>query len=124
MKNIEKLISNSNIKLTSARAAILEIFSNAITPLSYEDIKSNLSMDKATFYRNISKFEEENIINSFESNDKKRYFELKKNAHSHFICNTCSKIECMHEEANIKLEGYVIDNIIIKGICKDCVNKI
>ena len=124
MKNIEELISNSNIKLTSARAAILEIFSNAITPLSYENIKSKLSMDKATFYRNISKFEEENIINSFESNDKKRYFELKKNAHSHFICNTCSKIECLSEEANMKLEGYIIDNIIIKGICKDCVNKI
>ena len=124
MKNIEELISNSNIKLTSARAAILEIYSKSLTPLSYEDIKSKLSMDKATFYRNISKFEDENIINSFESNDKKRYFELKKNTHSHFICNKCSKIECLHEEANIKLEGYVIENIIIKGICKECVVKI
>ena len=124
MKNIEELILNTNIKLTSARMAILEIFFESSKPLSYEDIKNNLSMDKATFYRNISKFEEENIINSFESNDKKRYFEVKKNAHSHFICSQCSKIECIHKEANIQLAGYQIDNIIIKGICKTClVNK-
>ena len=120
MKNIEELILNTNIKLTSARMAILEIFFESSKPLSYEDIKNNLSMDKATFYRNISKFEEENTINSFESNDKKRYFEVKKNAHSHFICSQCSKIECIHKEANIQLSGYQIDNIIIKGICKTC----
>ena len=34
-------------------------------------------LEKATFYRNITIFEEENLINSFESNDKKRYFEIK-----------------------------------------------
>jgi Fur family ferric uptake transcriptional regulator len=43
--------------------------------LSYEDIKSDISMDKASFYRNITKFEEQGILNSFESNDKKRYFD-------------------------------------------------
>ncbi len=37
-----------------------------------KNIKENLFMDKATFYRNITIFEEEQIIDSFESNDKKR----------------------------------------------------
>ncbi len=118
--NIEKIINVKNIKLTSARKAILEILISSDKPLSYEDIKNELSMDKATFYRNITKFEEENIINSFESNDKKRYFEIQKTKHSHFICTTCSKIECIHERLDLNLVNYQVDNIIIKGICPKC----
>ena len=121
--NIEKIINVKNIKLKSARKAILEIFISSDKPLSYEDIKSKLSMDKATFYRNITKFEEENVINSFESNDKKRYFEIQKTKHSHFICTSCSKIECIHEKLDLKLSKYQIDNIIIKGICPKCLDK-
>ena len=113
----------SNIKLTSARKSILDILINSSKPLSYEDIKDKISMDKATFYRNITIFEEGNIINSFESNDKKRYFEIKKTQHSHFICSSCSKIECIHEKLNFHLPEYKIENIIIKGICKTCLNK-
>jgi Fur family ferric uptake transcriptional regulator len=83
-------------------------------------MKENISMDKATFYRNITIFEEENLISSFESNDKKRYFEIRKTQHSHFICSSCSKIECIHEKVDFHLPNYKIENIIIKGICKDC----
>jgi len=118
--NIEKIINIKNIKLTNARKAILEILISSDKPLSYEDIKNELAMDKATFYRNITKFEEENIISSFESNDKKRYFEIQKTKHSHFICNVCSVIECIHEKLDINIEGHQIDNIIIKGICPNC----
>lgn len=121
MENIKDLINNSNIKLTTARSAILELLAEATSPLCYEDIKDKLSMDKATFYRNITKFEEENIINSFESNDKKRYFEILKNPHAHFICTSCSKIECVQEELPVILKGYQIDNIIIKGLCPTCI---
>lgn len=113
----------SNIKLTSARKSILDILINSSKPLSYEDIKDKISMDKATFYRNITIFEEENLINSFESNDKKRYFEIKKNQHSHFICSSCSKIECIHQKLEFNLPDYKIENIIIKGICKNCLIK-
>ena len=120
MEKITKLINGTNIKLTTARKAILEILISSSKPLCYEDIKNKISMDKATFYRNITKFEEENIINSFESNDKKRYFEIQKNPHSHFICTSCSQITCLDENSNISLDGYHIDNIIIKGICPKC----
>ncbi len=120
MINIQELIKEKNIKLTNARTSILEILACASKPLSYEEIKNKISMDKATFYRNITKFEEENLINSFESNDKKRYFEIIKTPHAHFICSLCSKIECLDEKAKINLPGYKIDNIIIKGTCSTC----
>jgi Fur family ferric uptake transcriptional regulator len=120
MDRITNLTNIANIKLTTARKSILELLVKSNKPLSYEDMKENISMDKATFYRNITIFEEENLISSFESNDKKRYFEIKKTQHSHFICSSCSKIECIHEKLDLELAGYKIENIIIKGICKTC----
>lgn len=120
MDNITSLTNITNIKLTNARKSILELLIKSNKPLSYEDMKESISMDKATFYRNITIFEEENLINSFESNDKKRYFEIQKTQHSHFICNSCSKIECIHQKLDFSLDGCKIENIIIKGICRNC----
>ncbi len=74
MDKIINLTDITNIKLTTARKSILELLINSNKPLSYEDMKDKISMDKATFYRNITIFEEENIISSFESNDKKRTY--------------------------------------------------
>ncbi len=110
----------SNIKLTTARKSILDILLESKKPLCYEDLKDKIFMDKATFYRNISYFEEENLINSFESNDKKRYFEIKDKEHIHFICSNCSTIECIYENTDFTLSDYKIDTIILKGKCKEC----
>lgn len=117
--NIEKLIKNKKLKRTSARVSLLEIFQKADRPLSYEDIKESISMDKATFYRNIAKFEEAGVVNAFESNDKKRYFELKLHAHAHFVCLVCGKIECIRD-LNIDLPMYEVNNVILSGRCKSC----
>ncbi len=118
--NIEHIIKNKNIRLTAARSELLEILIHANKPLSYEDIKSNISMDKATFYRNIAKFIDEKIINTFESNDKKSYFEIKKDVHPHFICNYCHSIECIDNLSPIFLDAYVVEGVILKGRCKKC----
>lgn len=117
---IEKIISEKNLKLTSARKELLEIFSVEKKPISFEDIKNRISMDKATFYRNVSKFENESIVSSFESNDKKRYYELQGSPHAHFICNECNQIECLQNVEPVKLQGYKITDMIFKGICKNC----
>lgn len=123
MNEINNLNNIKNIKLTTARKSILELLIDSNKPLSYEDMKEHISMDKATFYRNITIFEEESLVSSFESNDKKRYFEISKTPHSHFICSSCSKIECIHKKIDLNLPEYKIDNIIIKGICKECLLK-
>ena len=117
---IDKLTINKKFKLTPARERILHLFSKASSPITYEDIKAELDMDKATFYRNIAKFEQEGILNGFESNNKKRYYELSKTLHAHFVCSKCHSIECLDEEHPFFLEGYTINNIIIHGVCKKC----
>jgi Fur family ferric uptake transcriptional regulator len=118
------LIKDKNIRLTHAREELLGIFVSSTKPLSYEDVKDEISMDRATFYRNISKFEQEGILNSFESNDKKRYFEIQKKPHAHFICKICNAILCLYEPIEPNLEGYEVDNIIIQGTCKSCVSSL
>ncbi|DAB29501.1 MAG TPA: Fur family transcriptional regulator [Sulfurimonas sp. UBA12504] len=117
---IEKIIEEKNLKLTTARKELLEIFVVSSKPLCFEDVKSKLSMDKATFYRNVSKFEAETILNSFESNDKKRYYEINESAHAHFVCKRCNKIECLKEKLTYELRGYIIEDMILKGVCKQC----
>jgi Fur family transcriptional regulator, ferric uptake regulator len=117
---IKTIIENKKLKLTSARKELLEIFTLEGRPLSFEDVKSKLSMDKATFYRNVSKFEDESILTSFESNNKKRYYEIRKVPHAHFICNNCNKIECLEDIEQIEIKGYLISDMILKGVCKEC----
>ncbi|MEA2072750.1 MAG: transcriptional repressor [Campylobacterota bacterium] len=117
---IDNIIEENNLKLTAARKELLEILIQENRPVSFEDIKNKINMDKATFYRNISKFESSNIVNSFESNDKKRYYELQSSPHSHFICNACNSIECIKDVEAVKIEGYRIMDVIYKGLCKEC----
>jgi len=117
---IKNIIEEKNLKVTSARKELLKILSAEKKPISFDDIKDKISMDKATFYRNILKFESESIVNSFESNDKKRYYEIQEFPHAHFICNSCNKIECLQNAQPIKIEGYTITDMIFKGTCQAC----
>jgi len=117
---IEKIIEEKNLRLTTARRELLELFIKEQKPLSFDDVKSRLKMDKATFYRNALKFENEAIVNSFESNDKKKYYEFQQYPHAHFICNSCNKIECLTNIEPIKIQGYKIVDMIFKGECKTC----
>ena len=117
---IETIIQEKKLKLTAARKEILELFIDSQKPLSYDDIKESISMDKATFYRNISKFETESILHSFESNDKKRYYEITGTPHAHFICKECNSIECLEESIDLKIKNHTVHDILIKGICQKC----
>ncbi len=111
---------NTKLKITRARKQILEHLREATRPICYEDIKASLSMDKATFYRNIITFEAHGMIQCFESNNKKRYYELLKTPHAHFICTNCNTIHCIKRDVNIQLEPYRVDDIILKGLCPHC----
>jgi Fur family ferric uptake transcriptional regulator len=118
--NIENLLHEKQLKFTTARKELFDIFSNYKKPVCYKDIKDNISMDKATFYRNMSTFEEKGIVKSFETNDKKRYYELFGTLHSHFICAVCNRIECLNIILDTPPIEHEIDNIIIHGRCPKC----
>ena len=108
------------LKMTDARSAIVRVLQGAKSPMSYEQMKSRMDveMDKATFYRNIAKFEVLGMVDKFEANDRKWYFEFSKGMHAHFICEACHQITCM--DINLgTIEGEV-KSIVLKGTCKEC----
>lgn len=119
-EQFKNVFQEYDIKFTTARASILEVLKVAKSPLSYEQIKEKMSvtMDKATFYRNIAKFEELGMVHKFESDDRKWYFELSSTTHAHFICEQCHKITCMNVDIG-NVEGEVT-SIVLKGTCKEC----
>lgn len=122
-KALEKLIKEKSLRITAARKAILDILLSSKKPLSYDEIKSklNIKMDKTTFYRNISKFEEKKIVHKIESENKRSYFGLNIVPHSHFICKKCGEIFCMKEDMDIKApNGFIVDDVVLRGICKKC----
>lgn len=99
---------------------LLNILFQSAKPLCYEELKKELAMDKTTFYRNMTTFEDAGIVNGFESEDKKRYFEISKTPHAHFVCKKCYEIECLNEIPIVNMIGYKVDNFILNGICKSC----
>jgi Fur family ferric uptake transcriptional regulator len=123
MKLIEQ-IKKSGLKATPSRLTLLENLYFSNSPQSYEDMKNtfSLSMDKATFYRNMATFEEKGFISSIESPDKRRYYEYVDKKHAHFFCLSCGNIECLREKV-FELENYKVETITVKGYCPKCIKK-
>lgn len=119
---IDEIKKDKRIRLTQSRIELLKILTDENRPVCYEELKHRITMNKATFYRNVAKFVEEGIVSTFESNDKKRYFEIISKMHPHFICNDCQTITCVSMPNHIALKGYHIESIILKGICKACLS--
>jgi len=118
--NATQLMNQHKLKITSSRELLLNILFQSAKPLCYEELKKELVMDKTTFYRNMTTFEDVGIVNGFESEDKKRYFEISKTPHAHFVCKKCYEIECLKEISIDNMIDYEVDNFILHGICKSC----
>ncbi|MDR1975955.1 MAG: transcriptional repressor [Campylobacteraceae bacterium] len=118
----KKLLQKSGIKPTNAREAIMDILNTVKAPLSYEQIRSLMKsdMDKATFYRNISLFEEAGVVQKFESDERKWYFELLRKSHAHFVCEQCHNIICIDLDIGADIKEHQVKNVVIKGLCKEC----
>lgn len=113
------MLHRCDLKATPRRITLLQLLYNATIPLCYEDVKAAVSIDKATFYRTMARFETEGIISSIESFDKRRYYEFRRHPHAHFVCQVCGAIECL-ERTDITLPGYAIDTVVVKGSCRHC----
>lgn len=120
LESYSTFFAQHNLKITGARSAILHVLKEARAPMSYEQIKAQMqhAMDKATFYRNVAKFEELGVLHKFEADNRKWYFELSTSTHAHFICEACHQITCIDVDL-----GYVdaeVKSIVLKGTCKEC----
>lgn len=117
------LLKEHQLKVTKPRTALLECFLKAKKPLCYEDIRNHISMDKATFYRNIQHFIDTRLLATIHTIQTRQYFELAQFKHAHFVCDTCYEVSCV-EDVTINLPKTVIQNITIEGTCPSCTQEV
>jgi Fur family ferric uptake transcriptional regulator len=118
---------------TETQEAVLSILANKKRAMSHDSILKQMKIeaDRATIYRILNRFCEDEIVHRIVADDGKQYFAicvtcdenvLPKN-HFHFRCTQCETIECLpaHVEFSIS-EKYIVQqmNCVLVGICKEC----
>lgn len=133
-----EILKEKGYKATSARLAILEIFTQNTIPLTAEDLlrelkrkKNNKDINEATVYRTLALFEKGGVLTKVDLRKGSSFFELNKKHHHHITCITCDTLEDFESGVIEKALGRVIRNssrfISIKehslelfGLCKKC----
>lgn len=118
---------------TPTKEAILDLLINSNKALSHDAIEKHLDIkiNRATIYRILNRFCEDEIIHRIVAGDGKQYFAICKKCketeavldHFHFRCVSCDTIECLSVPVNYSApEGYEVQNTncILVGVCKDC----
>ena len=135
-KNIEFILVNAGLKLTSNRKSILNLFIEIPFALSYNDIVHKLveKIDKVTVYRTLKTFEEKNIIHAVYDHTNTVKYALSQDCcvndgnildHAHFRCNSCKQTFCVEGVSLPSIElpdGYSISqsSLLLEGVCQDC----
>ncbi|PSM53004.1 transcriptional regulator, Fur family [Campylobacter blaseri] len=114
--DIKKFLNEHGITPTSLREEIINILSNIEKPISCDELVEQTSANKTTIYRNLTLFEEKNILISSETN-RKHFYELAKEAKAYFVCDKCHKME---EITMPNLDKKHVKSVVIKGICDEC----
>ncbi|QPM67559.1 Fur family transcriptional regulator [Atribacter laminatus] len=137
----EKVLKKHNIKVTSSRMAIVELFEENRKHLSAEEVheflkKRNQKAGIATVYRNLDLLTKVGILHRVNFGDGKDHFEITQRPihHHHLVCNKCGRVvdysEIMGESEFVSyLEkeltqryGFKIEShqIYFYGLCDKC----
>lgn len=132
----EKLLKNTNTKMTSARSRLLDIILDSSTPLTanrlHEKLTESIKSDLATVYRALKIFTEKGIVRAINLDGDTVYYEKAcehNPLHAHFYCESCGKVECLDpfgfdETASFlkmaKNKDINSVELILKGRCNKC----
>jgi Fur family ferric uptake transcriptional regulator len=108
-QSLQDFISSQNVPISGVK--LVQEFSN---------------YNKSTVYRQLEKMIQSGFLKSLEFGiDKKTFYELNKDRHSHFICKNCNYISCLKKEfITIALKSdFDIEEARLFGLCKNCITK-
>jgi Fur family ferric uptake transcriptional regulator len=133
-----ELLEAKKIRITPIRILILETFLNSDSAISQYDIEKELPWtDNVSIFRTLKTFEKQSLIHLINDGSQPKKYALcsvdckinKHKIHPHFHCEKCNKTTCLSEQ-NIHIESIPKDfivieyDLIIKGLCPDCINAI
>jgi len=133
---IEKLLKKKQLRITSFRKEVLQLFVDNEKAIAISDIEVSLGEhDRITLYRTIRSFIEKGLIHEIVmSGDVKKLAlcasdcdhkeGLHDHNHIHFQCKTCKEVFCVDVPSlpKIDLPNFQIDEIEIQahGLCSNC----
>lgn len=120
---------------TISKEAVLAVLTHSKKAMSQDAIikKLEVDVDRATVYRILNRFCEDEIVHRIVADDGKQYFAMcvkcDENTipdnHFHFRCTKCETIECMPSmvEFSVPDEYKVLRmNCVLIGVCKECID--
>lgn len=118
---------------SATQEAVLSILTRKRRAMSQDAIVKQMEIgaDRATIYRILNRFCEDEIVHKIVADDGKQYFaECVKcdeitipGNHFHFRCTKCETIECLPSMVEYLLpDSYSVErlNCVLIGVCKDC----
>jgi Fur family ferric uptake transcriptional regulator len=118
---------------TATQEAVLSVLTSKRRAMSQDAIvkQMDVSADRATIYRILNRFCEDEIVHKIVADDGKQYFAVCVKCdektmpvnHFHFRCTKCETIECLPTLVEFSIpEKYVVQqmNCVLVGVCKDC----
>ena len=132
---IENLLQIKGVKPTSNRVLVMRELMQVTHPVNLSDLEILLgfTMDKASIFRVLELFAENDVVHVIEDGSRSLKYELchsdthhsVADQHIHFYCEKCKNTYCF-ESIKVPLvempEGFVSRaiNYMVKGICMKC----
>ena len=75
--------------------------------------------DFSTVYRNIEQLQEEKMVQAVTVDKNTTKYELKMQNHGHFICDKCTRVECISMPDKF-LQDKKVSDLVVHGNCSNC----
>jgi Fur family ferric uptake transcriptional regulator len=118
---------------TAIQDAVLTVLTSKRRAMSQDAIVKQMPLDadRATIYRILNRFCEDEIVHKIVADDGKQYFAVCVKVddmaipanHFHFRCTKCETIECLPVLVKFSIsEKYTVQrtNCVLVGLCKEC----
>ncbi len=134
-ESIKRTIRETGLRATPARIATLNLLHAATSPLTHAEVSDelrDLSVDRATVFRNLNDLASVGLLRRTELGDRVWRFEWVAesgehgSAHPHFVCVDCGTVSCMDEikltagSMRMSQEFGEVTEIVLRGHCNDC----
>ncbi|MFO7890501.1 MAG: transcriptional repressor [bacterium] len=134
MITYKKVLQEAGVTPSMQRIKILEYLNNnRIHPSAdtiYQALKKDMpTLSKTTVYNTLKTLVEHNILKELSLFEQEIRYEYNQNQHIHFKCIECKRVYDIDKKykcyKNEIIEGHkVLDHqVVLKGICKHCLNK-
>jgi len=140
------MITQSGLRCTKAREAVLNTILGADSALSHPEVLARLSkqhdVDRVTVYRVLDWLTEHHLVHKISGHDRAWKFQAslshehhhdtatpQAHQHAHLHCSGCDKVLCVHELSPALPQGllnkYQVTQVQLNldGLCPDCATK-